>query len=145
MKRNIFFCLRVHQDVRKMSFTSFIVLGISKLVHGSRLNIDQITLSYISFTASGQDIKFLEHYKFTVPKAWETKRAPPQKEENTGYLLSFQYLIHISHEKERHFDLIMVFYDYYVDFELKKPTSAHSFPPFREVVILFLKSICEGE
>ena len=72
-------------------------------------------------------------------------KAPPQKEEKTGCLLSFQHLIHVSLKKERHFDLIMVFYEYYVDFELKKPTSAHSFPPFGEVVLLFLKSICEGE
>ena len=74
MKKNEkkYFCLRVHQNVGEMSFTSFIVLGISKLVHGSRLNIDQITLSYISFSAPCQDIKILEHYmyKSTVHKAW---------------------------------------------------------------------------
>ena len=38
----------------------------------------------------------------------------------------------------------MAFYEYYVDFELKKLTSAYSFPPFGEVVLLSLKSICDG-
>ena len=39
----------------------------------------------------------------------------------------------------------MVFYEYYVDFELsKKLTSAYSFPPFGEVVLLSLKSTGEG-
>ena len=39
----------------------------------------------------------------------------------------------------------MAFYEYYVDFELKKLTSAYSFPPFGEVVLLSLKSTGEGE
>ena len=39
---------------------------------------------------------------------------------------------------------MMAFYEYYVDFELKKLTSAYSFPPFGEVVLLFLKSTGEG-
>ena len=38
----------------------------------------------------------------------------------------------------------MAFYEYYVDFELKKLTSAYSFPPFGEVVLLSLKSTGEG-
>ena len=41
-------------------------------------------------------------------------------------------------------DLIMAFYECYVDFESKKLTSAYSFPPFREVVLLSLKSTGEG-
>ena len=38
----------------------------------------------------------------------------------------------------------MAFYEYYVDFESKKLTSAYSFPPFGEVVLLSLKSTGEG-
>ena len=38
----------------------------------------------------------------------------------------------------------MAFHEYYVDFELKKLTSAYSFPPFGEVVLLSLKSTGEG-
>ena len=38
----------------------------------------------------------------------------------------------------------MAFYEYYVDFELKKLTGAYSFPPFGEVVLLSLKSTGEG-
>ena len=51
---------------------------------------------------------------------------------------------HVSLKKERHFDLIMAFCEYYVDFKLKKLTSAYSFPPFGEVVLLSLKSTCGG-
>ena len=38
----------------------------------------------------------------------------------------------------------MAFYEYYVDSELKELTSAYSFPPCGEVVLLSLKSTCEG-
>ena len=57
----------------------------------------------------------------------KNKRTTSPKGGKDWVPVKFQHLIHVFLQKERHFNLIMDFYKYYVDFESKKLTSAHSF------------------